>query len=308
LSNTAYVLRVSSDSNFGTRDAATYSFMTAEEIIAQVKDLPMVSETARKLAVQLNEPESYQDDIIETLRCDNILTAKLLRVCNSAASGVSEPVMSVEQALFLLGYNMVFRIVCAISFSGALTDPTYDIEANGLWTHSLNTATAAEFLADVECYGNFLPSTAFTAGLLHDIGKSVIGKVLTPKARVDIRVKMTAESISRVEAEKAILGADHCEVGACLLKRWSLPDLIVDAVAGHHAPVLQPSIQLSALVYLANTAVHLCGSSPASQEHDAQTKNTAAAVLGIPVERIDKIVEGVDGAMQGLPQMMLVAA
>src|SRR5271165_692914 len=120
--------------------------MIAEEIIGRVKDLPMVSETARKLSVLLSDPDGNQDEIIDTLRCDNVLTAKMLRICNSAATGVSEPVMSVDQALLLLGYNMVFRIVCAISFSGSLGGgtPGCETEANGLWTHSLNTATAAE--------------------------------------------------------------------------------------------------------------------------------------------------------------------
>jgi putative nucleotidyltransferase with HDIG domain len=283
--------------------------MTADEIIARVKDLPVVSETARKLIIQLNEPDLHRDEIVETLRCDNVLTAKLLRVCNSANSGVREPVLSVDQAVLLLGDNMIFRMVCAIGFGGSsgFTAPGYDTEANGLWTHSLSTALAAEHLAEVESYGNFLPSTAFTAGLLHDIGKLVISKVLTPKARADIRTKIAGESLSRVEAEKAVLGADHGEVGGCLLKRWSLPELIVEAVADHHSPVLKPSIQLSALVYLANCAVHLSGTAPGWQAQAIQAKNTAALVLGMDVEKVEHIVSGIEGAMQTLPQLLVAA-
>jgi putative nucleotidyltransferase with HDIG domain len=283
--------------------------MTADEIIAQVKDLPVVSETARKLTVQLSQPDLHQDDIVETLRCDNVLTAKMLRVCNSAASGLSEPVLSVDQALLLLGYDMIFRIVCAISFAGPLgaAGLGYDTEANGLWTHSLNTAIAAEHLAEVESYGNFLPSTAFTAGLLHDIGKSVIGKVLTPKDRAEIRIKVTGDSLSRVEAEKAVLGADHCEVGALLLKRWRLPELIVDSVADHHAPVIKPSVQLSAVVYLANCAVHICGANPGWQAQAVQAKCAAAEALNMDLEKIEQIIVGVEGATQTLSQLLAAA-
>jgi putative nucleotidyltransferase with HDIG domain len=283
--------------------------MTADEIIAQVKDLPVVSETTRKLTVQLSQPDLHQDDIVETLRCDNVLTAKMLRVCNSAASGLSEPVLSVDQALLLLGYDMIFRIVCAISFAGPLgaAGLCYDTEANGLWTHSLNTAIAAEHLAEVESYGNFLPSTAFTAGLLHDIGKSVIGKVLTPKDRAEIRIKVTGESLSRVEAEKAVLGADHCEVGALLLKRWRLPELIVDSVADHHAPVIKPSVQLSAVVYLANCAVHICAANPGWQAQAVQAKCAAAEALNMDLEKIEQIIAGVEGATQTLSQLLAAA-
>ncbi|MGP8200389.1 MAG: HDOD domain-containing protein [Limisphaerales bacterium] len=283
--------------------------MTADEIVAHAKDLPVVSETARKLVIQLNQPDLHRDELVETVRCDNILTAKLLRACNSASSGLREPVLSVDQALLLLGDNLIFRMVCAIGFSGSLgmAAPGYDTEANGLWSHSLNTALGAEYLAAVESYGNFLPSTAFTAGLLHDIGKAVISRVLTPKARADIRTKITEQSLSRVEAEKAVLGADHSEVGACLLQRWSLPELIVQAVADHHSPVIQPSIQLSAVVYLANSAVLLCGAAPGWEDQDVQAKNLAAATLGLDVEKVEQIVLGIQGAMQGLPQLMVAA-
>jgi len=283
--------------------------MTATEIIAQVKDLPVVSETARKLAVQLNQPELHRDELVETLRCDNVLTAKLLRVCNSADYGVSEPVVSIDQALLLLGDNVIFRMVCADGFGRSLGSaaPGYDTEANGLWIHSLSTGVGAEYLAEVQSYGDFLPCTAFTAGLLHDIGKSVVSKVLTPKDRADIRSKITGQSLSRVEAEKAVLGADHCEVGACLLKRWSLPEPIIEAVANHHSPVLKPAIHLSAVVYLANCAAHLCGTAPGWQAQAIQAKNTVAEVLGMDVEKVEEIVSGIHGAMHMLPQLMVAA-
>ncbi len=283
--------------------------MTADEIIARAKELPVVSETARKLAVQLNQPDLHRDELVKTLRCDNVLTAKLLRVCNSADYAMREPVVSIDQALLLLGDNVIFRMVCAVGFGGSLgmAAPGYATEANGLWIHSLSTGVGAEYLAEVESYGNFLPSTAFTAGLLHDIGKSVISNILTPKDRADIRSKIAGQSLSRVEAEKAVLGADHCEVGACLLKRWSLPEPIVEAVANHHFPVIKPSIQLSAVVYLANCAAHLCGVAPGWQAQAIQAKNTAAEVLGMDMEKVEQIVSGIHGAMHALPQLMIAA-
>src|SRR5271168_2993852 len=94
--------------------------MTADEIIAQAKELPVVSETARKLTIQLNQPDLHRDELVKTLRCDNILTAKLLRVCNSAECGAREPVVSLDQALLLLGDDTIFRMVCALGFGDSL--------------------------------------------------------------------------------------------------------------------------------------------------------------------------------------------
>jgi HD-like signal output (HDOD) protein len=114
--------------------------MTASEIVSQVKDLPAVSETTRKMVVQLNQPELHRSELVKTLRCDNVLTAKLLRVCNSADCALREPVVSVDQALLLLGNDAVFRIVCTIGFGDSIGfgAPGYAAEANGLWNHSVS--------------------------------------------------------------------------------------------------------------------------------------------------------------------------
>jgi putative nucleotidyltransferase with HDIG domain len=283
--------------------------MTAEEIIAQAKELPVISETARKLTVQLNQPDLHRSELVKTLRCDNVLTAKLLRVCNSADLGAREPIVSIDQALLLLGDDAIFRIVCAIGFGGSLgaSAPGYATEANGLWNHSLSAGLGAEYIAANESYGGFLPSAAFTAGLLHDIGKIVLNKYMTPKNRADIRAKMAEESISRTDAEKAILGADHSEVGACLLKRWALPEPIVEAVANHHKPVTKPVIKMSALVYLANNAEHLSVATSGWETHAAQVFKTASEVLGLEIKEVENMVAGIQTAMQKLPQLQAAA-
>jgi putative nucleotidyltransferase with HDIG domain len=282
--------------------------MTADEIIAKVKDLPVVSETARKLTIQLGQPDLHRDELVNTLRCDNILTAKLLRVCNSAEAGMREPVVSLDQALFLLGHDMIFRTVSAIGYGASLkpASPGCETEANGLWAHSLSTAVGAEYLAKTGSYGDYPPATAFTAGLLHDIGKTVICKVITPKDRAEIRNKMASSSVTRVEAERAVLGADHCEIGACLLKRWSLPEPIIEAVGNHHCPVTKPRIELSAVVYFANAAAHLSGA-PEWEPDVLHAKSATAHALGIDIVKVDQTIASINGAMQMFTQLEAAA-
>jgi putative nucleotidyltransferase with HDIG domain len=279
--------------------------MTAEEIVSRVKDLPVVSETARKLTTQLNQPDLPRSDIVETLHNDGVLTAKVLRACNSAEFALHEPVASIEQALFILGDRAVFRIVSAVGFGDCLglNAPGYDTEANGLWSHSLAAAVGSEYPVAEESFADFAPSIAFTAGLLHDIGKTVINRVLTPKDRADIRAKIGAESIPRVVAEKAILGANHSEVGAFLLRRWSLPDCIVEAAANHHHPVTKPEPQLSAVVYLANCVAHLSPGAPGWEVEFAKATQSAAEVLDMPPERVQELVTAIQAAVKKQPQV-----
>ena len=284
--------------------------MTATEIISQVRELPMVPETARKLITLLHQSDAHRDALIQTLRCDNVLTAKLLRVCNSAHSGLKCPVASIDQAVLLLGDNTIYRMVCAIGFGAAMgfSLPGQTVEANGLWGHSLSAGMGAEYLTEVEAYGDFQPSLAFTAGLLHDIGKLVLNQILTPKWRTDIRALISHDSLSRVAAEKVVLGADHAEVGACLLQKWALPEIIIEAVANHHAPVVQPVVQLSAVVYLADCAAHHSGPSPGGSEAFATGLNPGVAeLLGLRQERVEQIVMGIHAAMKAVNQFLSVA-
>jgi putative nucleotidyltransferase with HDIG domain len=284
--------------------------MTAREITGKVNDLPVISETARKLVALLNEPQTHRDELIRTIRCDNVLTAKLLRVCNSAHSGLDSPVASIDQAVLLLGDNTIFRMVCAIGFGGALgfALPGHAVEANGLWDHSLSTGLGAECLTGLEPYRNFQPSMAFTAGLLHDIGKLVLNQILTPKWRAEIRTRISEDAFTRVQAEKAVLGADHAEIGACLLQDWGLPAILIEAVANHHAPVVHPVTQLSAVVYMANNAAHLSGPSLGGSDLCAMRPGPSLAVLlGLDQERVEQMVASIHEAMKSFSHFMPVA-
>src|SRR5678815_1788131 len=233
------------------RDSAKSS-MTARELVAKGKNLPQISPAALKL-VELLEVDDDSGEAIRLIKSDSVLLAKLLRVCNSSALGLSEPVSSVEHALLLLGYRQVLGLVLSLGFGGSLKValPGYALTANALLRHALSTATAAEQLATRGLLPNMDASVAYTAGLLHDIGKLVMAQALTREAQTAIRTHMAAEGLSSIAAEREVLGTNHAEVGACLLEIWWLPDWIVKATTNHHQPTFEPS-HLSAIVYVAN--------------------------------------------------------
>ena len=269
----------------------------------------MVPTTASKLIALLNNPDADRDEIVQTLRVDNVLTAKLLRVCNSAHTGLKNPVGSIDQAVLILGDSAIYRMVCALGFGPAMgyEQPGQSIEANGLWSHSLSVGLGAEHLTKSNTFNQFAPSMSFTAGLLHDIGKLVLNQVLTPKTRAEIREKISAESLSRVGAEKAVLGVDHAEVGACLLQSWSLPEILVEGVAHHPAPVARPVAQLSSVVYLANCAFHTPATGPGWEADAQRASQEAAAKLGLEEENAGRLIAGAQGAMKAVNEFLRVS-
>jgi putative nucleotidyltransferase with HDIG domain len=283
--------------------------ITAQELVAKVKNLPPVPHAALKLVSLLDQPAVSNTEIVQALRCDNVLTAKLLRACNSPYFGLAEPVASVDQAVFILGHQQILHIVLTIAFGSAMVVPlpAYAVEASELWRHSLVTATAGEMIANEFTDLNVEPPVAFTVGLLHDIGKLVLSQMLTADLQTDVRQRIKQDGLSRAEAEKAVLGTDHSEVGALLLQSWHLPEELVEAVANHHQPVLQPRPRLSVVTHLANCVAHLAGSAPGWDGYAVRINNEVVTRLEITPEQIEHLVITVRESSDRVDQFMNLA-
>jgi putative nucleotidyltransferase with HDIG domain len=280
--------------------------MTAHELVAKAKNLPPVSYAALKLVNLLDQPAVSNDEVVQVLKCDNVLTAKLLRACNSPYFGLEEPVSSVDQAVFLLGHQQILHIVLTLAFGSAMVVPLpgYAVEANELWRHSLITATAAETVVAEIPDLNVEPAVAFTVGLLHDIGKLVLGQVLTLDYQAEIRRRVEQEKISRSEAEKGVLGFDHSEVGACLLQEWHLPEKIVESVANHHHPVLEPRPRFSVTTHLANSLAHLAGSAPGWAGYAVRVDDRVTTAFDITGDRLENMIVVVRESFDRVDQLM----
>jgi putative nucleotidyltransferase with HDIG domain len=283
--------------------------MTPNEVIAKVKNLPAVSQAALKLVTLLDQPAVSNEDVVTVLKYDDVLTAKLLRACNSPYFGFDEQVSSVEQAVMILGHQQILHMVLSLAFGGAMSTrlPGYAIEAKELWFHSLSTAVAAEHLARSGLPVEVEPPVAFTAGLLHDIGKLALHQVLDTGTQTAIRDCIIQQRLPRNVAEREILGTDHCEVGARLLETWRLPVEIVEAVAHHHSPVGTPQPKLSAVIHVSNCLVHLIGSTLGWECYAVIADAGANEALGITPEKLECLMISVHDSAQQVEHFMKLA-
>ena len=203
-------------------------------ILAKVKSFPSMPGAAAKLLKLLDNPDTTAAQIEQILRYDPGLTANLLKLTNSAYFGLPCKVGSVRQAIVLLGWKRLIQLVMVSCVNAVMGKPVpgYDLPAGELWRHSIAVSVAAEGLAKE------LKVTAseeiFTAALLHDVGKLVLGDFV----REDLeKIEIEASSgISFEIAEHMVLGTDHAEIGAQILKNWSFPPELVKAVRWHHDP------------------------------------------------------------------------
>jgi putative nucleotidyltransferase with HDIG domain len=236
-----------------------------------------------------------------------VLTAKLLRACNSPALGIREPVSSVDQAVLLLGYNEIQRMVTTLAMRGALSGhlPGYDTLAGDLWHHSLLTGSAAELIVN-HGVDTCDASTPFTVGLLHDIGKLIIGQFFTAESRTAVH-RLRIEGFTTVEAERRVFGADHAEVGSCLLYLWRLPASLIEAVANHHKPVLDPQPRFSAVAYVANCVAHLAEKGPGSEAYRLPANASTLQCLGLETGELETLGLTVRTASDHVEQFIALA-
>src|SRR6267378_8260063 len=220
--------------------------------------LPTLPLVASRLLESIADPDAAtSEEIGEVIALDPALTARTLKLANSAFYGFPRKVGTVDLAVVVLGSDTICDLVLGAAVFQTL-DPTWKT-LTGLWSHSLACGVAARAMADRCRYR--LESEAFAAGMLHDIGKVVLRQ--TYPERYDAATALAREQgVSMIEAERGILGSDHAEVGGWLAERWGLPGDLVEAIACHHRPAqarLNP--ELTSLVHIADWLAGRTGNS-----------------------------------------------
>ncbi|MCK5507188.1 MAG: HDOD domain-containing protein, partial [Desulfobacterales bacterium] len=201
-------------------------------ILAKVKSFPSMPGAAEKLLKLLDKPDTTAVQIEQILRYDPGLTANLLKLTNSVYFGLPCKVGSVSQAVVLLGWKKLIQLVMASCVNAIMGKPVpgYDLSAGELWRHSIAVSVAAEDLAKELKIS--APENIFTAALLHDVGKLVLGSFVKEELE-EIEIE-ASRGISFEIAEHMVLGTNHAEIGAQILKNWSFPPELVNAVRWHH--------------------------------------------------------------------------
>lgn len=220
--------------------------------LTQVRTIPSPPELYRKIVHELNSQNGDMGEIGELISQDAAMTAKILQLVNSAFFGVSHRISNPKEAIIYLGLDLIKSLVLAIHvFSESEFDGSIKIHIAMLHQHSLNTAITAKNIALLECQKNEMSNAAFSAGLLHDIGKLVLLSNFSDQYR-EVLAQSKQNHFPIADSEKAVYGVTHAEVGAYLLGLWGLPMPLVEAAMFHHHPSLSQSQGFTPL-----TAVHV---------------------------------------------------
>ena len=252
----------------------------------------------------INDPRSGAGDFERVVRPDVGLTANLLRCANSVFYRGSREITSVKDAINRMGMRRVFEVAASASFVKAIPAKLtgYGLSAESYWRHSVAVAVLADRIG--RQVGFTYPDLAFTAGLLHDLGKVVVASFLTgsPHSPVDL----PEGGLSSVEVEREVLGIDHAELGELLTVRWNLPKEISGAARWHHASQGAPTATLrylSTVVQVADAAAHAAGHGAEEGFSQGLTED-ALDRLSLEPEKLQALVEASREEIEKTSQML----
>jgi putative nucleotidyltransferase with HDIG domain len=280
--------------------------ISAADVASRVKRLPIFPEAPAKLAALLAKGNCGVDDFEQVIKPDPGLTANILRLANSAYFGLTRRIATAREAITILGLKRVYDVATMAAMQRLLpkTIPGYEVSSEGFWRHAVAVASFADNLG--RALGVATPAVVFTAGLMHDIGKLVLGEFLALHA-VPVLEKLRSEGKSLAGIEREVLGIDHTEVGADVAAQWKLPDHVVAVIRWHHHPEKVPEgvpRECVDLTHVADAMAHSFGyGADIGELHRALDLMTYERLkLGPSV--VEKVVAGSFADIEGLTALV----
>src|SRR5689334_20501137 len=206
-----------------------------DALLKKIEDLPPLPEIVVKLLKASRDPNVSMRAMVELIKHDPALTIKVLRLCNSSYYGLPRKINSIQEALVYIGTDTLVNFVLAgcLSTFYQQAQTGYGLEKGELWRHSVGCAIAAQRIS--AWHADESSAQAFTAGLIHDIGKIILNTYVG--AEIDTILKMVEqEQVAFTEAEKRVLGFSQTEAGARLARHWNPPEPLIEAIEFHQMP------------------------------------------------------------------------
>jgi putative nucleotidyltransferase with HDIG domain len=223
-----------------------------EDFVRKLQNLPVLSTVVMDLLNCVDQEELDIATLARKVSHDQALTAKTLRFANSPFFGSQAKVTSVQQAISMLGVQSIRHLITATALAGHFPErdcPGFN--SRTFWLHSMATAVCCRVLA---MHLHLNQEYAFTAGLLHDIGRLVLVSGYPHEYAAVIAYRSQVDCFL-LDAERTLLGTDHVETGKALAKHWNFSETIQHAIAGHHSPASVGNASVASIVHVANSIV-----------------------------------------------------
>lgn len=217
-----------------------------------LEELPSPNFVVQRIISLVSAPETTVSQLHEAISMDPSLSAKILKLSNSAYYAVPKKVTKLSEAIMILGFKTVRNIALSIfTRESYFSRPIPGVDEKKLWEHMVLTAMTGEVVAEVLSFPN--REEIFMAGLLHDLGKIVMG-IISPRYLSEV-VKYAKVAGKRFyDVERELEAPDHCELGQIVFEMWNMPDIVIETAAHHHDPFDVSEDALKDTVFMVHVA------------------------------------------------------
>ena len=268
------------------------------KIIMTTRDLPAMPQVAGKVLELSSDPNTSAKQLQQVISDDQAMTGRILKIANSAMYSCSRKIKTLTEAIVMLGFNSIRSLVVTSAARNLYKSGNVraGLKERLLWEHSIGCAFACKLMV-----ANRLPALqeeAFLAGLMHDIGKLVMN-LRVPETFDEIVQVVYNENKGFAETERNLLDFDHTEVGALLVNKWKLSQLLEDVILEHHTEeVFTADKPLLLYLDLANKICKKLGIGFTDDPNLDLVNCASNRILGLSTEDIEQTTEALQEALE----------
>ncbi len=253
-------------------DPYTTDELKEKRIKKYIDRMPSLSTTAMKVTEVCNNPNTSPNDLNRVISLDPVLTAKVLKLVNSAFYSLPHQITSLTRAIIMLGINTVKNLALSTAIMDAIHTKSlktnFALDINAFWLHSLSVGVISKLLAEINEVPFIQRDQYFMAGLLHDLGKILLSNYFAEDYSAVVNL-VKEEQIPLPVAEKRIMKTDHTMVGKMIAKKWRLDETISSVLACHHTvwESNKEHMDILRIVAIANTYSYILKTGSAGDDY-----------------------------------------
>lgn len=247
--------------------------MRIEELFDHPQALPSAPKVVADLIASFNEEDVSIDDVAKRIAADPALSARVLRLANSAMWSQGRALSTINEALMMLGFMAVRTVVISVGLVGGFK-PMPGVDYAAFWRYSLQTAAAARWIAR---FAKINSDEAYTIGVMHAIGHLVMCSAMGDKM-AQVESVVTIYSPERSMREVEAFGFDFAAVGAELARRWHLPEVFAESLLQFGRPRSQVAAAVALGAWRAREAM---GGVESAQQLADSISLEHCAILGV---------------------------
>ena len=268
-----------------------------DEIAEMLGDLPALPEVVLRAMRLAEAPDWELSKLDATIRDDQALAARVLRLANSAFFGVRCTIGTLQRAINIIGVTRLRAILLTAALERLHESQHSNFSGKVLWEHALATGCVSQYLATEGRHCD--PEKAFMAGLLHDIGRPIMDQALGDQYAGVVDLVKTGAAASWLSAEQRVFRFDHTDIGFVVVTAWGFPPEIVETVCFHHDPTMaERDPLLCATVSLANSICAKAELGPHREPDLDLTRLPSTNMLELDARAVDRLWEQVSGVVE----------